>query len=215
MKPSLKGRKFIFIEEAASHLNIAFSDLIEWLIECGPQLYAYSEYSSDTQPIDPSYSIRVLETKKPNKIVRFIYTKELRKLRLNLPGTDDQEVSLSDLKLSVKDLLQNRDSIRQIYEPLNEYAEQKRGTKNEKVGLNGRGHHFERDRKLIAAEVKKLLKNPRPEFKKKNGSFHLDKIAEFIENSKESWLGHRFGKRGFGFDTIKAAIRKELQTLKK
>lgn len=214
MKPSLKGRKYISIDEAARHMNVAFLDLVEWLRENQTQVYAHSEYADVIQPVDPIYAARLLATKRTFQSVRFLYSKSLQCLRLKSSGVDDQEICRDDLELSVKDVLKFRDQIVQIYEPLTVEDKQKHGTKNKNVGLNARGHQFKKNRKLIEDQVAKLLKELDPKLSKKNGELHIEKMTEHLYATRETWLGDKSDDHGFGFDNIKMAVRK-IASLKK
>jgi len=204
---TLKGRKYVFIHEAADHLGISAADLFEWLEGSKTTLYAYSEFSDDVRPLDSWYSKKLLATQQTLKNVRFLYPKDIRRrFRLTGPGTDDQLLTRNDLKVSVKDLLNSREQIRDTYQQT-QITTQKHGNRNKNVGVDGRGQHFKKKRKVIEDQVLKVVRDQPLKFRKKNGSVHIDELAKYLDSTKENWIKADKEPRGFSFENIKMVIR--------
>lgn len=211
MSNSLKGRKYVSIEQAAKHLGINLDDLTEWLYESKVQLYAHSEYTEDVRPIAPPDSKKLLATNRTLKKIHFLYIKEIRKFRLQAPAYDRQKISVGDLKMSVKDLIKHRTDLRGLYNVTDSDIEQKNRSKRENVEVNDRGHHHKKIRILIAAEAVKVLQEKRSAFSKKNGIVHIERLAEHLEDTKETWCPARKTEYGFSLASIKNAIRLHFQ----
>lgn len=183
-------RTIYSIPEAAEWLDIDQRLLLEKLISEELNAYVRSPYDET----DDWFCLGPLAIKKSFELG--VDTVEMKTVEGD-GGTGDWEKTLSWEQVFIF-----RDDL---------HAFSKNVSRNEKVGVDDRGRHNEKKRAFIAAHIKKLLNKPKPEWQKKNGNIHQEKVVEHLINTKDTWLQDYADGHGFGEENLKRVLRDVLQ----